>query len=286
MTSFARRAQLSRFLKNCRARIAPTEAGLPEYSARRRTTGLRREEVAALAGVSVTWYTWLEQGREIQTSADVLERLSRTLRLNCDEREYLFELVQRRPPPLKNDEDDGLDPAISRMIQKLPLPSLLTNIRWDILQWNDLSVKVFRDFSKLAPDDRNILRYLFTAPEYRTDEQEFERLARRWLSNVRLDYARAAGDPAFDALIDELSSICPVFRRVWADPCTVSRNEGINSFFVPKIGNLTLEHTYYSIEGSPCPRLLIFAPYDDESADLLAKLRTQSRMKKNSPQVA
>ena len=286
MTNSADRTQLSRFLKSCRRRISPSEAGLPDYSERRRTAGLRREDVAALAGVSVTWYTWLEQGRNIQTSAEVLERLSRTFRLTGDERKYLFELVQHRPPPLKGDDDDELDPAFRRMVASLNLPSLLTNIRWDILHWNDLAAKVFRDFGSLAPDDRNILRHLFTAPEYRKDPREFEKLAYRWLSTVRLDYARSAGDPAFLALIEELSAMCSVFERAWANPSSVARNEGINQFIVPKLGSLTLEHTAYSIEGSPFLRLLIFAPNDAESAARLAALRRTACSKKSQTKVA
>jgi len=286
MTNSTDRTQLSRFLKSCRARIAPSEAGLPGYSERRRTTGLRREEVAALAGVSVTWYTWLEQGRNIQTSADVLERLSRTFQLTGDERKYLFELVQHRPPPLKGDNDEALDPAARRMVASLNLPSLLTNIRWDILHWNDLAAKVFRDFGGLAADNRNILRYLFTAPEYRKDPREFEKLAYRWLSTVRLDFARSGGDPAFAALIEELSAMCPVFERAWANPSSVARNEGVNQFVVSKIGKLTLEHTAYSIEGSPCLRLLIFAPNNAESAAGLDALRQTDTPKRSQPKVA
>ena len=286
MTYPTDRAQLTRFLKSCRARIAPSEAGLPEYSERRRTAGLRREEVAALAGVSVTWYTWLEQGRNIQTSAEVLERLSRTFQLTGDERKYLFELVHHRPPPLKGEDGEALDPAVRRMISSLNLPSLLTNIRWDILHWNDLAAKVFRDYGGLAPDDRNILRYLFTAPEFRKDPHEFEKFAYRWLSTVRLDYARSAGDPAFTALIEELSDLCPVFERAWANPSSVARNEGVNQFTVPKIGCMTLEHTAYSIEGSPCLRLLIFAPADAESTTRLDALRQAVTSKKKRAKVA
>ena len=287
MTYSADRAPLTRFLKSCRARIAPSEAGLPVHSERRRTAGLRREEVAALAGVSITWYTWLEQGRNIQTSAEVLERLSRTFQLNSDERNYLFELVQHRPPPLKTDGDDELDPAVRRMVSSLNLPSLLTNIRWDILHWNSLAAKVFRDFGSLPPDRRNMLRYLFTAPEYRKDSREFEKLAYRWLSTVRLDYARSAGDPAFDALIEELCAMCPVFKRAWVNPSSVARSEGVNQMVVPKIGSLTLEHTAYSIEGgSPCLRLLIFTPEGAESSSKIAALGEARTSKKKPSKVA
>ncbi len=286
MTESDRRSQLTRFLKSCRARIAPAEAGLPESSERRRTAGLRREEVAALAGVSVTWYTWLEQGRDIQTSAEVLERLARTFRLTPDEREYLFELVQHRPPPLKNEEESKIDPAVNRMICSINVPAMLINIRWDILYWNDLAKRTFRDFGKLPPHQRNILKHLFTAPEYRKDPRLFEDMARRWVSNVRLDFARAAGDPEFDALIEELSEMCPVFRRAWANPSSVAHNEGVNDFKVPNIGRLTLEHTAYFIEGAPNLQLLMFSPYDAESGAALARLRDGTFSKKTSANVA
>ena len=129
------RRQLIDFLKGCRARLTPTQVGLPDTN-RRRTPGLRREDVAALAGVSVTWYTWLEQGRDIQVSADVLERISSTLRMSPDEREYLFALVQHRPAPPTSARVEGVSPATTRMLDSLAVPAIVLTARWDVIGWN------------------------------------------------------------------------------------------------------------------------------------------------------
>src|SRR6478736_1419574 len=142
------RRQLIDFLKGCRARLSPSQVGLPDTN-RRRTPGLRREDVAALAGVSVTWYTWLEQGRDIQVSADVLERVCATLRMSPDEREYLFTLVQHRPAPIK----------ATRILDALGVPAVMMTARWDVIAWNELT-RLFRDYSALPRDRRNLLRIL------------------------------------------------------------------------------------------------------------------------------
>src|SRR5512138_2696773 len=142
--------QLTDFLKSARARLSPADLGLPDPS-RRRTPGLRREDVAALAGVSVTWYTWLEQGRQIRVSAEVLERICSTLRLSPDEREYLFALVQHRPAPRVTLRPDEVSPAITRMLTALAVPAIVMTARWDVIAWNRLSSMVFRDYDKLPP---------------------------------------------------------------------------------------------------------------------------------------
>src|SRR5512146_1634846 len=143
------RRQLIDFLKGCRARLTPAQVGLPDTN-RRRTPGLRREDVAALAGVSVTWYTWLEQGRNIQVSADVLERISQTLRMSADEREYLFALVQHRPAPPIQQNKNEVSPTLVRMLDSLGVPAIVMTARWDVVAWNRLA-RVFRDYDKLSP---------------------------------------------------------------------------------------------------------------------------------------
>ena len=131
------RRQLIDFLKGCRARLSPAQVGLPDTN-RRRTPGLRREDVAALAGVSVTWYTWLEQGRKIQVSADVLARVCTTLRMTADEREYLFALVQHRPAPPVSTRTTEASPTLLRMIESLAVPVIVMTARWDVIAWNQI----------------------------------------------------------------------------------------------------------------------------------------------------
>ena len=272
MAQISHRAQLSTFLKNCRARIAPTDVGLPEPD-RRRTTGLRREDVAALAGVSVTWYTWLEQGRDVHVSANVLERISGTLRLSDEERDYLFTLAQNRPPPLAAGKTNEVTPAIWRMIEALDVPALVMTMGWDVVAWNQIYAKVIRDFSSRPPDQRNLARILFTRPEYQIDETEYHDMIRRVVGKLRVDYSQASGNPDFEALIEELNETSPGFREAWKDTEVRGRSHGINFVRHPKLGKIAFEHTSYVPEGHPTLRLVIYIPQDDEIAAKIAKMR-------------
>lgn len=272
MTLTSQRAELSKFLKNCRARVLPTDVGLPEPD-RRRTSGLRREDVAALAGVSVTWYTWLEQGRDVHVSANVLERISATLRLSDEERDYLFTLAQNRPPPLMPGRTTDVSPAVQRMIESLDVPAIVMNMRWDVLAWNPLVAKVFRDYESRPPEQRNLLRILFTNPKYQVDPDEYLEMARRVVAKLRVDYSKSSADPEFEALIEELNEISPMFRRAWKSPEVMGRSHGINVARHPKLGRISFEHTSYVPEGHPTLRVVIFVPGDAESEAKLDKIR-------------
>jgi transcriptional regulator with XRE-family HTH domain len=262
------RRQLIEFLKGCRARLTPAEVGLPDTS-RRRTPGLRREDVAALAGVSVTWYTWLEQGRDIQVSADVLERICSTLRMSADEREYLFALVQHRAAPPVLSRQGGVSPTVTRMLNALAVPAIVMTARWDVLAWNELTTKIFRDYGQRPPERRNLLRILLLEEAaYQNDPVQYEAMARRVLAKFRVDYSQTPDDPAFEELIAELSERCPIFRRLWASAEVIGRSEGVA--FDPRSGDMEFEHSSYVPEGSPTLRVVIFTPYDEQSA---AKLR-------------
>ena len=274
MTLTSQRAQLSKFLKNCRARIAPSEVGLPEPD-RRRTAGLRREDVAALAGVSVTWYTWLEQGRDVHVSANVLERISGTLRLSEEERDYLFTLAQNRPPPLAPGRTTEVNQAIWRMIEALDVPAIVMTMRWDVVAWNSMVAKVFRDYAVMAPEERNLLRILFTSPRYRVDQSEYEEMAHRVVAKLRVDYSQANGDPEFEALIEELNENSPTFRAAWKTPEVMGRSYGINVVRHPTHGKIAFEHTSYVPEGHPTLRLVMFVPRDAESTAKVEAIRRE-----------
>ncbi len=264
------RRQLIGFLKGCRARLTPAQVGLPDTN-RRRTPGLRREDVAALAGVSVTWYTWLEQGRDIQVSADVLERICTTLRMSTDEREYLFALVQHRPaPPIPSRAE--VSPTLRRMIDALAVPALVMTARWDVIAWNPLAAKVFRDYGELPAEQRNLLKILLVDDDaYQNDPAAYEVMARRVLSKFRVDYSQAPGDTAFEELIDDLSARCSIFRRLWNSGEVSGRSEAVA--YHPALGGVMMEHSSYVPEGSPMLRLVIFVPYDDSSAAKVAAIR-------------
>jgi len=269
------RRQLIDFLKGCRARLTPGQVGLPDTN-RRRTPGLRREDVAALAGVSVTWYTWLEQGRDIQVSADVLERICATLRMSPDEREYLFALVQHRPAPPVATRHDDVSPTMARMLDALGVPAIVMTARWDVLAWNQLTRKIFRDYDKMPVDRRNLLRILLIDDErYQHDPVAYEVMARRIISKFRVDYSQTPDDPAFEELIAELSGSCAIFRRLWDRAEVVGRSEAIASH--PHLGGLMFEHSSYVPEGSPTLRFVIFVPYDDATHAKVRELRAEEQ---------
>ena len=245
--------------------------GLPEQG-RRRTPGLRREDVAALAGVSVTWYTWLEQARDIKVSAGVLDRICSTLCLSTEERDYLFALVQRRAPPHVHAAEEPVTPALQRMLDALSLPALIKTARWDVVAWNSLVSKLFRDYDRLPPDGRNLLRLLLVDDtSYQTDPANHYSTARRILSKFRVDFSQYSDDPAFEALIEGLNRDSALFRELWNSSEVMNRSEAIA--YHPQQGGMWFEHTSYLPEGSPTLRLVIFVPHDEETAAKVAAAR-------------
>ena len=279
MTSATQRAQLSEFLKSCRARLSPQVVGLPA-GGRRRTPGLRREDVAALAGLSATWYTWLEQGRDVRASDRVLESLTRTLRLSGEEREYLFSLAQNRPAPLQPAHIAEAPETVRRTLDALNLPAEVITPRWDVIYWNDMVTRCFRDYGAMEPEQRNLIRILMTSPEYQEDPAEFDAMARRITAKLRVDYSQAGGDPSFDALIEEMSEVSPTFRELWRSPEIRTRSEGVHLLKHPQLGGITFEHTSYVVEGVPSLRVVIFAPHDAESARKISQIARQAEASK------
>ncbi len=271
MSSTGQRAQLSEFLKSCRGRLSPATVGLPT-GGRRRTPGLRREDVAALAGLSATWYTWLEQGRDVRASDRVLESLSRTLRLTAEERDYLFSLAQHRPAPLVTTKVDEVSPAVMRTLEALNVPALVMTPRWDVVYWNRMMTIALRDYGAMAPEQRNLVKILLTCPENRADADDYEMMARRVLAKLRVDYSQAGGDPAFDSLIDEMNERSPMFRDLWHNPEIMGHSEGVHLERHRRLGGITFEHMSYLVEGAPTLRVVIYAPHGPESASKVAEL--------------
>ena len=266
-----RRSQLAEFLRNCRARVSPAAVGLP-VGRRRRTPGLRREDVAALAGVSATWYTWLEQGRDVHPSDRVLEGLSRTLQLTPEERDYLYSLAQQRPAPLKPNSDEEVGAAVRHTLDALNLPALVMNLRWDVLYWNRMMALAIRDYGAMPPGERNLIKILLLSPEIRADRQEYEIISRRVLSKLRMDYGQAGDDPEFDAFIEEMSELSPTFKELWRSPEITGHSEGVHVERHPKYGAITFAHSSYVVEGAPTQRVVIYAAADPDSAAKLAEL--------------
>ncbi len=271
MSGAGQRAQLSEFLKSCRARLSPTSVGLP-MGGRRRTPGLRREDVAALAGLSATWYTWLEQGRDVRASDRVLESLSRTLRLTTEERDYLFSLAQHRPAPPNATQVEEVSPAVRRTLEALNIPALVMTPRWDVVYWNRMMTIALRDYGAMPPDERNLLKILLASPENRSGAEDYEMMARRILAKLRVDYSQAGGDPGFDLLIEELNETSAVFRRLWRSPEIMGHSEGVHLERHTRLGGITFEHTSYVIEGAPMLRVMIYAPHGEDSIAKVSEL--------------
>lgn len=268
--------QRAQFLRSCRARLQPADIGLPTPQ-RRRTQGLRREDVAALSGVSLAWYTWLEQGREMRVSDEVLERLCHTFRLSGDERTYLFSLVQRRPPRLGHEGDEaGEMPAeLSRTIGELPWPAIVTNLRWDALAWNRLNTLLYRDYASMPPERRNVVELMFTQQVRRPDPAAGEDFFRRVLQKLRVDYTQVGEDAAFEAMISRLEQSSPLFRRLWNAPDIIAGSLGINRFTHPVHGDLAFEHTSAMPDGHPRLRLVLCRPADAYTRQLTERLHAE-----------
>lgn len=259
------REELSRFLKSARAKLDPADVGLPQGE-RRRVPGLRREEVAALAGMSVTWYTWFEQGRDVQLSAPMLERLSGALRLGPQEREYLFALAQHRPPPLALPPDETIHPGTQEMLDSLNVPAVVITEYWTVIGWNAMAARVLRDYGALPPAERNLFKILVLGEAYRDDEQTFRDMVKRLTARLKWDYGRAANAEFFEALIEEMRIKSDLFREYWARSDVVAHFEGVHSIEVESFGRVALHHTSYTVEEAPSQRLVIYAPDDAESA--------------------
>jgi len=268
------RDELTRFLKSARGRIRPDQVGLPAGE-RRRAKGLRREEVAALAGMSVTWYTWFEQGRDVQLSAAMLERLSKALRLSAEEREFLFALAQHRPPPLALPADDTVPPAVQEMIDSLDVPAEVITDDWTVIAWNRMVKKVFRDYSELAPEDRNLFKILLLSERYRTNEANYREMVRWLVARFRWDFSRTSRPEVFEALIEELKRKSEVFAEYWKSTEIIAHFEGVHTVTLP-VGAITFRHTSYAIEQAPSLRLVVFAPVDAASAARLRLLDDQA----------
>jgi len=210
----------------------------------------------------------------VRASERVLENISATLRLTNDERDYLFSLVQSRPAPLASSSAAEAPESVVRMINNLHVPAFIMTMRWDVIAWNAMVSATFRDYAALPPNARNLLKILLTDPLYQKDPADYDAMARRVLSKLRVDYSQAAGDPAFDALIEEMIRISPIFARLWGSTEISARSEGKHIFPHPRVGPIAFEHTSYSVEGAPKLRLVVFVPQDHESE---AKLRRLER---------
>ena len=243
--------------------------GLPT-GARRRTPGLRREEVATLAGVGTTWYTWLEQGRDVRASLDVLEAISRALRLTPAERTHLVLLGRGEvPPPCKSDE--RVAPAVKRLIDNLGAhPAFVIGRRWDYLAWNRAACMILGDLGAVSRPARNHLWMHFMDPARRELCPDWSHISRLMAAKFRADHARHIGDPSFDQLIATLLRSSPEFCKLWGKHEVAQSGYGRKVIDHPVAGRLVFERAAFHPSESPEQRMILYSPQPEE--DTPAKL--------------
>lgn len=253
------------FLKERRSRLDPTTFGFT--ISRRRTPGLRREEVAQRADVSATWYTWLEQGRGGVPSTDALDRIADALTLNPVEREHLFLLAQGRPPEVRYEGEESVSPRLQRVLDALePSPAYIKNATWDVLAWNRAASVVLGDFGALPPERRNALRRLFCDPVARARLPHWESGARAMVAAFRGDVARAGATARVTRLVEELSRQSPEFAAMWLEGDVGTFGEGSKQMRHPVAGLLTLEYSAFSVDGHPDLGMVVFNPATPDDA--------------------
>jgi transcriptional regulator with XRE-family HTH domain len=261
---------LGMFLKERRSRLNPAQFGLPLE--RRRTPGLRREEVAQRAHVSATWYTWLEQGRGGAPSADVLDRLARALSLSELEREHLYLLAQHRPPKITRAAQSRVTPQLQRVLDGMGESlALVKSPEWTVLAWNRAAHGVLANFAEDPDRERNLLRNLFLRGEH-GHLSDWEKLARLIVGSVRRDLLRTGMSPQIEAFIAELSAGSALFREMWDAGEVAMHGEGSKQITHPVAGLLNLEFSTFAVDGSPDLGLVIFSPATDEDREKIRRL--------------
>ena len=250
---------LGNYLKDRRAKLDPATFGFPLK--RRRTPGLRREEVAQRANVSATWYTWLEQGRGGAPSADVLDRIARAMMLTDVEREHLFLLGLGRPPEVRYHAPDGITPRLQRVLDTLEYsPAFIRTATWDVIAWNKAAAAVLTDYSTLPDGQRNVLRMMFRDSRVRAAQSNWQSVARYVVASFRADVARAGAAEDTEALVAELSRQSPEFAAMWADNDVRGYGEGTKQLRHHKLGLLSMEFSAFGVEGRPDLGMVVYNP--------------------------
>ena len=262
---------LGAYLRNRRTKLDPASFGLA--SGRRRTSGLRREEVAQRANISATWYTWLEQGRGGRASADVLDRIAGALTLTEVEREHLFLLGLGRPPEVQYRGSDAITPRLQRLLDVLSYsPAIVRTATWDVVAWNRAAAAVLTDYGALPRDQRNILRLIFCDPRVRARQSDWESVARFVVASFRIDAARAGADAEIVALVEELSEASPDFASMWRDNNVQTHGDGVKQLRHPQLGPITLEYSAFSVDGRPDLSLIVYNPATPDDRKLIESL--------------
>jgi transcriptional regulator with XRE-family HTH domain len=264
---------LGTYLRDRRTRIDPATFGLS--GSRRRTPGLRREEVASRANISTTWYTWLEQGRGGAPSADVLDRIAKGLMLTEPEREHIYMLGLGRLPEARYQPVDGITSRLQRVLDGMVLsPAIIKTAMWDVVGWNRAAAVLLTDYSKLPREGRNILRLMFGSDHVRARNADFDSIARFVVGAFRADVARAGASTNAEVtkLVMELSRLSPEFEALWQDNNVVAHGEGVKRIHHPDAGLLAMEFSSFAVEGRPELGMIIYNPATPDDADRLQAL--------------
>ncbi len=262
---------LGTYLKDRRGKLDPATFGFPPE--RRRTPGLRREEVAQRANISPTWYTWLEQGRGGAPSAEVLDRIAGALMLTDIEREHLFLLGLGRPPEVRYRKGEGVTPRLQRVLDALePTPALIRTATWDVVAWNRAATVMLADYGAAPPEERNVLRSVFLDPRVRAAHYDWESVARFVVSAFRVDAARAGAEAEVGPLVDELCRLSPEFNAMWRENAVLARGEAVKHLRHPVLGSIAFEYSAFAVDGRPDLSLLIYNPASAEDSAKIASM--------------
>ena len=255
MANLDSRRALGEFLRAHRERLPPPGAS----SSRRRTPGLRREEVAEACGVSLTWITWLEQGRDVSASPHALARLAEALRLVPAERAYLFELAGKRDPETPAPSEDDLPPPVLALPGRMTIPAYLLDRTWRARAWNPAAAHLFTGWLD-GEHDRNLMRFIFVSPAASHLISDWDERARRVVAEFRADFSRRLRDPFMQALIEELTARSPTFCRLWQEQEVLGREGGERRFKNPK---RSFYQSTLIVSSHPEIKLVCLTPLED-----------------------
>ena len=250
---------LGSYLKDRRTRLDPIALGYPR--GRRRTPGLRREEVAIRSNISATWYTCLEQGRGGAASADVLNRIAAGLMLTEPEREHLFLLGLGRAPEVDYHPSDGVTPRLQRLVDAFDVsPAIIKTATWDILAWNRPASVLLTDYALLAPGERNVLRLIFDRVCRQAEGDDWSATARYMVGTMRADAAKAGASEQVARLVEDLSRRSPEFSAIWAENEVFAPGAGVKRVHDGRGGAIELEYSSFAVDGRPDLGLMIYSP--------------------------
>lgn len=264
----ARRADLNDFLRTCRARLAPGDVGLPPGPGQRRVPGLRREELALLAGISVDYYIRLEQGRCDTVSEGVLDAVASALRLTDDERAYLHQLAKPTRTRVRTPRAQTVRAGLHQLLNALPAsPAFVFGRRMDILAWNPLACALITDFAALPVRRRNLARLILLDENVRRLYPDREQVVSDTVGHLRIDAGRYPDDPELTSLIGELSMHSEEFRRHWAMHTVKSKTHGVKRFRHPLVGEFVLAYETLHLPDAPDQLLNVYTAEPGSPAD-------------------